>query len=440
MKLPSTRQLMPIAALYSGRVGVAALGLIILPWLSKSMPAAEFGLAATILSLQSLAVVLDLGLAMTASRELPPLDDTHAAQTVVKRSERVLFLLYFGIAGASGTLAAAGFIPVTLPIVLLTCISLLLIVWQNIILVALISRQRFFISTSVQFLSLFLRHCFSLALVTLTSGTLQSFIIGQVIGAAIVLIVSRQIFMRRHKPTNHSPKSVPSHSATNLAMMAYSIAGACAMQLDKVLLSGLASPALTGPYFLASTLSLVPIAFLATPVAQFVQPKLIACIVRDQRDAAQRWILRLTIALIALSVIPGILLGIASPSIVPVWLQGSADQDVVSSYVFLLMPGTSLGALGLVPAMVLIAKRDYRALAAMSCVLTIAVLSTTAFLAAKNDIRGICIAYALYHVLAAIALWWRAGQIDASFPKPFVIGAYVAKRRRQPDAGNECQN
>jgi O-antigen/teichoic acid export membrane protein len=429
MNLPTARQLMPIAALYAGRVGVAALGLIILPWLSKSMPPAEFGLAATILSLQSLAVVIDLGLAVTASRELPALDDAHAAQNVIKRSERVLFLLYLGIAAVSASLAAAGILPISVGMSLLICLSLLLIVWQNIVIVALISRQRFLVSTVTQFLSLLLRHCCSLALVVFVAGTLQWFVIGQVLGAGVVLTVSRLIFLQRHKPLGDSAKAAPKASATSMALVAYGIAGACAMQLDKVLLSALASPALTGPYFLASTLSLVPIAFLATPVAQFVQPKLIACIVRDQREPARRWIWRLTLALMALAVIPGILLGLSAPLIVPLWLQGAANQQMVSSYAVLLLPGTSFGALGLVPAMVLIARRDYRALAAISCVLTVAVLSTTAFLALKNDIRGICVAYSLYYVLATIALWWRAGQIDSSFPKPFAAGEHVARRQ-----------
>lgn len=421
MNLRAVRQLMPIAALYAGRIGVAALGLVILPWLSKSMPAAEFGLAATILSLQSLAVVLDLGLAVTASRELPALDDAHAAQTVVKRSERRLVQLYCAITAIAGVLAASGAISISVPTAFMICLSLLLIVWQNILVVAFISRQRFFISTATQFLSLLLRHCCSLALVVLYSATLDAFVIGQVVGAAVVLVVSRVIFRHGHKLSGDHARSGSSHSTISIAIVVYGAAGACAMQLDKVLLSALASPTLTGPYFLASTLSLVPIAFLATPVAQFVQPKLIACLVRNQTEAARRLIVRLSLALTGLAVVPGMLLSIAAPLIVPHWLQGSADQDIVISYVLLLMPGTSLGALGLVPAMVLIARRDYRALAVMSCVLTLAVLSTTALLAANNDIRGICITYALYHVLAAIALWWRAGQIDPSLPKPFAI-------------------
>src|SRR3546814_16691319 len=88
MSLHTVRQLMPIAALYAGRVGVAAFGLVILPRLSKSMPAVEFGLAATILSLQSLAVVIDLGLAVTENAELPALDDTQATPASIKQNKK----------------------------------------------------------------------------------------------------------------------------------------------------------------------------------------------------------------------------------------------------------------------------------------------------------------------------------------------------------------
>src|SRR3546814_20060868 len=84
---------------------------------------------------------------------------------------------------------------------LLICLSLLLIVWQNIVIVALISRQRFLVSNATQFLSLLLRHCCSLALVVFVSGTLQWFVIGPVFGAAIVLSVSRLIFLPRHYTT-----------------------------------------------------------------------------------------------------------------------------------------------------------------------------------------------------------------------------------------------
>lgn len=419
--------MLPMGVLYGGRIGVAALGLLVLPWLSAIMPPDQFGLAATVIALQSLAVVLDLGVSVTIAREFPVLVNGHDHRALMKRSERVLLLIYAPVAAIAGISAATGILPVSVPIALLVCLSLLLIVWQNIIVVAFISRQRYLTSTLSQFTSLLLRHGFSLALVVAIAGSVEIFVLGQVVGAAIMLGVSRIAFFRQHPENDDAAADHVSLSRTaNVAVMIYTIAGACAMQLDKVLLSALASPADTGPYFLASMLSLVPITFLASPVAQFVQPKLIACLAARQSEDARRWISRLTLAIIVLAVLPGIALSVAAPWLVPLWLHGSPHQITVSHYAMLLLPGASIGALGLVPAIVLIARRDYRAMATISCVLAVAVLTATAFLADRDAIARVCIAYALYHVLAAIALWWRAARIEPCIANVFAIKARTA--------------
>lgn len=420
------RRLAPMAVLYSGRIGVAALGLVVLPWLNRVMPAREFGLAATVLSLQGLAVVLDLGLSVSISRELPVLADPHDRRVVLQRSERALLTLYAVTTLIAAGLATSGVIPVPVPTALLICLSLLVIVWQNLIVVAFISRQRFQISTISQFTSLLLRHGISLVLVIVYAGTLQMFIIGQAVGGAIVLAASRSIFFRQHRSEGRPPMGRMLSSATNVSMMIYTIAGACALQLDKVLLSAIASPVYTGPYFLASTLSLVPITFLASPVSQFVQPKLIASLADHRDEDARRWITRLTLAVVGFAVIPGIGLVLAAPWIIPLWLHGSPQQATVIRYVTLLMPGAAMGSLGLIPAIVLIARRDYRAMATISCVLATAVLAAAAVFAARDVIGGVCIAYAAYHTLAAAALWWRAWQIEPSFGNPFAIRARIA--------------
>ena len=95
-------------------------------------------------------------------------------------------------------------------------------------------------------------------------------------------------------------------------------------------------------------------------------------------------------------------------------------------------------SLGLVPAIVLIARRDYRALAAISCAMGIAVLSATAVLAARGDIAGVCVTYAVYHAVAAAALWWRAARIEPGFANPLAIRGHVANgaaiQSARPDA------
>lgn len=425
-------RLIPIAVLYGGRIGVAALGLVILPWLSNAMPADQFGLASTIIALQSLAIVLDLGLSVTIAREFPVLQGMHEHRDLMHRSEWALLLIYLGVTAIAVLLWVSGMVVIPLSTILLICFSLLLVVWQNLIIIAFVSRQWFKSSTLVQFTSLLLRHGCSLAFVIVFGGTLEIFVLGQLCGSTVVLLASRLAFVRRHPRVGVATAvAVRQPGTTSIAVMVYGIAGACAMQLDKVLLTAVASPSQTGPYFLASTLSLVPITFLASPVSQFVQPKLIAAVATERYWDARRWVVRLILAIVLCAVLPGIALGLASPWLIPLWLQGSAHQTVVGQYVTLLMPGASLGALGLIPSIILITRRDYRAMATISCALAVLVLGTTTLLARYNAITEICIAYSLYHIFAAIALWWRAARIESWFGNPFAIRMHLA------NGGNE---
>lgn len=415
-------RLIPVAVLYGGRLGVAGLGLVVLPWFSRVMPAEQFGLTATILALQALAVVLDLGLSIHIARDFPLLSAERHRREHMRRSERTLLILYLAVTGIAIALAMIGVLQVRVSTIVLICLSLMLIVWQNLIVVAFVGRQRYIISTLSQFTSLLLRHGFSLAIIIGFGANVENFLLGQIMGAALVLGLSRPAF---HSGQAEPPQSVAdphrSPSTISAAAMIYTIAGASALQLDKVLLSTLSSPASTGPYFLASTLSLVPITFLAAPVSQFVQPKLVAALGEGRTVDSMRWIIRLVLSIFVLAVIPGIVFGLASEWIVGLWLQGAPQQLLVSRYAAILMPGAAIGALGFAPTIVLIARRDYRGLAIISGLLTLAVLSTTTFLAARDDIAAVCTTYSLYHVAAALALWWRATRIEPCFANLFAI-------------------
>lgn len=434
------RRLLPMGVLYGGRIGIAGLGFVVLPLLSHHMPTDQFGLATTILSLQSLAIVLDLGLAVLLASELPAMDCATTRRALVRRSEHQLIITYLGIAAVAAMLSFGGILPASLPMVLMTAVALLVVVWQNIIAVAMIARQQFFASTVSLFLSLLLRQGASLAFVTQYGGTLGAFVAGQVLGAAIILATSRFTFINHGQKDGDMPavadpkreRPQTPNVGINVTVMVYTIAGACALQLDKILLSAMGSPSRTGPYFLASMVSLVPITFLATPISQFVQPKLIAALVHGRIDIAGRWIVRLTMAITVLAVVPGLVLGMLTPWIIPLWLRDPASRDAVIGYTQVLMPGASLGALGLVPAIVLIARRDYPALATISAVLSIGVLAATALLARGGDIHGICIAYAIYHTLATMCLWVRTWWVEPAFANAFFIGRRIANHPAPP--------
>lgn len=429
------RRMLPMIVLYGGRIGVAGLGLVVLPWFSRLMPSQTFGLVTTILSLQSLVVVLDLGLSVTLARELPILADGHV---LLRRSENTLLRLHLAATGVAIILSVMGILPVSPTLTGLIGVSLLLVVWQNILVVSFIGRQRFVTATVSQFLSLLARQVASLSLVAMISTGLEAFVLGQIGGGAIVLIISRLGFFRATSrqdrmsgpPSECADTPTPS-TALNLPMMLYTAAGAMALQLDKPLISALSSPARTGSYFLASMLSLVPITFLATPVSQFVQPKLIAALAREQTDDAARWIGRLTVAIAVLAVLPGLALALFAEPIVGLWLHGSPTQVDIGHYVALLAPGAAIGAMGLVPAIVLIGRRDYRAMAVMSCGLTTAILLVVILLARQGNIAGICMAYACYHALSAILLWCRAWWLEPAFARSLAIWAQTANDTSQ---------
>ncbi len=84
----------------------------------------------------------------------------------------------------------------------------------------------------------------------------------------------------------------------------------------------------------------------------------------------------------------------------------------MAGYVRILVVGTALGALGFLPNVLLVARRQYRFLATMSTCLTVAVLVLAAWAASRGDIRLICFAYAAYHVTAAVIQWARALTLD----------------------------
>ena len=196
----------------------------------------------------------------------------------------------------------------------------------------------------------------------------------------------------------------------SIALLVQTAAGACAMQLDKPLVGALAGAAATAPYYLATVLALTPLTFLAGPVVQFFQPKVIGQIA--ERSLSPSLVRKFLLGILGSAFLPGLVLWFAAPAVTALWLRGAPDHAVVAGYVRILVVGTSLGALGFLPNVLLVAKRQYRFLATASTGLTLVVLALAARAAAGGDIGAVCYAYAGYHVAAAVVQWVRALGLD----------------------------
>jgi O-antigen/teichoic acid export membrane protein len=414
------RRFGPIAIMYGGRASTALLGLLVLPLLNRLLSASAFGLVAVILSLQALVVMLDLGLAITTGRDIAaaPADAMETRRRIVLHAERVLSVAYVACALIAVVMALIISLPIgPLPILLLVA-TLWMVTWQNILNVALMAHQDFVLATAFQFGGLLLRHAFSLALVAFWAPTVEAFIIGQVLGALPMLLGLRVIVFRRFAGGDEEAPAPLGLKAINSAVIVQGIAGACALQLDKPIISALASPQQTGPYFLASVLAMVPITFLAAPVSQFFQPKVVAAIAAGRDGDARRLFAQLILAILAAAVVPGFVIAFLATPITAAWLSSHGNQPIVAHLLPILISGTAISALGLIPIMALTAIRDYRFIALVSTLLTLLVLTATALLARQNDMTGICVAYAIYHISAAIILWCRAAILVPSFRSP----------------------
>jgi O-antigen/teichoic acid export membrane protein len=404
------RRLWPLATLYCGRLGTALVGILLLPWFSRLMGPQQFGVVAIVLSTQSLLVALDLGLSIVLGRDLAGLaaGDLPLGRAMFAHAERTLLRLYAGLLVLA--LVASRFMasPLTAPDLVAVALLFGAVVHQNLGQVALLARQDYAWVGLNQLIGVLLRNAFTLACLSMLAPSLTVFVASQALGACVHALVTRWRLARRLPPAPAGAH--PAFRTVSFALLLQTVAGACAMQLDKPLVGAFAGAAATAPYYLATVLALTPLTFLAGPVVQFFQPKVIAQIAA--RALSPALVRKFLFGILASAFLPGLALWFAAPAVTALWLHGGGEHALVASYVRILVVGTSLGAIGYLPNVLLVARQQYRFLAAASSGLTIAVLALTAWAASGGDVRTVCYVYATYHVAAAVVQWVRALTLD----------------------------
>ena len=405
------RQLWPLAMLYCGRLGTALVGILLLPIFSRLLGPQEFGVVAIILSTQSLMVALDLGMAIVLGRDLAglPAGAQSRGHAMFSHAERNLVRLY-------GTLMVVALIAsrfMALPLAPLDIAAVVILfgaaTHQNVAQVSLLARQDYAWVGINQFAGIVLRNVFTLACMQLIAANLTVFVLSQSLGAGLHALCTRWRLVRLLPAGATSLKGSSFHSMS-IPLLVQTIAGACAMQLDKPAVGAFAGAAATAPYYLATVLALTPLTFLAGPVVQFFQPKVIGQIAAEALSPAL--VRKFLVGILGSAFLPGLMLWLAAPALTTLWLHGAHDHALVSDYVRILVVGTSLGALGFLPNVLLVARRQYRFLATASTGLAIVVLALSCWAASDGNVRMVCFAYAGYHILAAVIQWARALTLD----------------------------
>jgi O-antigen/teichoic acid export membrane protein len=373
---------------------------------------------AILLSLQTLLVILDLGLAISIGRDVASLsaEQLPLVRAMLFHAEKVLAVLYAGI--LLFTLVARLFfdMPLGFSGLLVTVLLFGAITHQNVSQVALLARQDYVWAGAAQLVGVVSRHLLTLAGFHLIEATLDVFVWTQLLGAVLFAVSTRMRLLAKLPETSSEIllSSQPAARRLSMALLLQGVAGACVMQLDKPIVGALTGAAQTAPYYLATVLSLTPLTFLAGPMVQFFQPKLMAALSKDEVSLEARQLRFFLSSIVATAFVPGLLLWLAAVPVTELWLRGLPEQPLVAEYTRVIVVGATIGALGYVPHVLLVARQEYAFLASSSSLLTLMTLLATTWAAWRGDVRMVCYIYAVYHVTAAVVLWWRARTLDAT--------------------------
>ena len=413
MPRPSLRQLGGLLSLYSSRLAGVLVILIFLPFYARLLGKHDFGLVALVMSVQTLMMMLDLGMAALATRDLAAKQSPGATRARWLRAEQLL-TLYFAALALPALIATW-----IMEQPLLLGAGCIILCWavtlQSLAQAAMLARGDVHRAALLQGGGVLCRAALTAAALQWLEPSVRVFVGSQVVGALAHLAINRHVGQPRHQAdaaTAAEPLRRLAHRGLPLFLVG--AAGAAVMQVDKLLVGSLMSPAAVTPYFLATTICLTPISILAGPVAQFFQPRVIRAHASDDGAAVRRHTDHLTLTLLVTVIAPTLLLWIAREPLIAWWLHDRELAARVAAMAALLLPAAAIGAVGNVPLALLIAQADFGFQARLAALLTALTLLGVAVAAWQSQLLAVCGIYLGYHTTVTIALWLRAAQLPAT--------------------------
>jgi O-antigen/teichoic acid export membrane protein len=418
------RAMANMAMLYAGKTSGVLVAFVFLPLYSRLLGPEQFGVVAVILSLQALLMMLDLGMSTLVSRDVAVAksSSTELLQ-LIRTAELGLTAFYIVLLAGTAVFKIFGGMPgVSFGVALGPVLLFWLLVLQNIYYSAMLARRAYTVASLVQVLGVVARAGITAYVLANVSATITAFIISQVILGAIHFGITRFYFSSffYQSPTTPLKVKYPTiQDAVALlkrgkSLALFALAGAAVTQLDKPIVSAFVSAASLAPYFLATTLCMVPISVLAGPVSQYFQPMLLRSAIGEDRLAARRVVKQFVGSLLLVTVIPSVCFWIFRAPIIELWMGKNASNSTIANYVGILLPGFTMGALGFIPYSLLISVNDFKFQAVLSGAMTVITLAAAASSAMLQSVEGVCFVYASYHTFSTLLSWVRTMYLPTS--------------------------
>lgn len=407
-----------MAMLYAGRTSGVLVAFFFLPLYSRLLGAEQFGMVAVILSLQALLMMLDLGMSTLITRDVAAGESSPAGLVkLIRTAEISLSGFYFILLVGTAAMKTMGGLPGVDFVTALAAVTLFwLLVLHNLYYSAMLARRLYTSASLIQAVGVIIRASATAFVLANGYATLTAFIATQLTLAAVHCWVTRWYCMSllqlrtalRLKVSK--PRLLDGISLINKgrSLVLFSAAGAAVMQLDKPLVTTFVSAASVAPYFLATTLCMLPLSILAGPISQYFQPELLNEVTRKDSERTRKTLKRFVTALLLIIGFPCIIFWFLRAPMIDIWMGQSSENIAISQYVAILLPGCAVGALGFIPYSLLLSEKDFKFQAILSTCLTLITLSGAAIAARFQSVEGVCYVYAAYHSTSTLSSWIRA--------------------------------
>lgn len=418
-----------MAALYVGRLGGLALNLLFLPLYDAALGANLFGAVALVLSVQAFFLVFDFGFASLLGSEaaVAGIDPVQRAAVAAdwRLTERILPLAGL-LAGAFLAAfwavrpgARAGLVePFDL---LLVALLVAMLMQTNAGQAVLNARSQYRFGSALSLFGALARGVAALVAIDRFGPDFTVFVGSQV---PVVLVQQQLQVWKLRLILGPSGPAAAGRLLSLLQrlkpLMAYGLAGALIMQIDKPLVGFFFSLEAAGRWFLAMTYALTPAALLAGPIHQYFFPRL-ASALEDPLQALE--IGRLfQVATVVVAAAPSAVLAWHAPLLVATWLSHAQDANTIAALARPMVAAAAIGAMGYLPTAFLVASGDRLWLARLSWALLAAVLMGLLLAAQVGSLTGLVLAYCVYHVAGCLLLWRRMLSV---WPAPGSLGLLV---------------
>lgn len=413
-----------MAVLYAGKTSGVLVAFFFLPLYSRLLGAEQFGMVAVILSLQALLVMMDLGMSTLVSRDIAAGESSPTDLVkLIRTAEISLSGFYFLLLAGTAAVKALGGLPGIDTESALAAVTLFwLLVLQNVYYSAMLARRLYTPASFIQAAGVIIRAGVTAFILAKGYATLAAFIAVQLVLAAIHCGVTRRYCMdllqlRAVSTLKASkPRLIDGVSLVKKgrSLVLFSVAGAAVTQLDKPLVTAFVSAASVAPYFLATTLCMLPLSILAGPVSQYFQPTLLNQVAHKDDEGIRIILKKFVYSLLLIIGIPCVIFWFLRVPVIDLWMGQNPGDVTISRYVAILLPGFAVGALGFVPYTLLLSAKDFRFQAILSTSLTVITLASASVAALFQSVEGVCYVYAAYHSTSTLLSWMRAISVPAT--------------------------